>query len=133
MIASRLYLAPTRQTKLLSESSSEYDEALFLINLRLRELKLLLPLKQLALVQIRKRMASRGASVRLESELADQQEQIQDLTQLAEDWLNIAELITQQPHSLDDLSEPIKRMLQSLGIQIDSSTSINNSANSNAR
>jgi uncharacterized coiled-coil protein SlyX len=124
MNASTLCLRPNTSEK-LNSFFSKSDEALFLIELRLKEIALLVPLKQSNVLRIRWRLASRDASPRLESELAEQQEQIQDLTQLAEDWLNIAQLISQHSTSLDDLSEPIKRMLRSLGLNIPADLAIN--------
>jgi hypothetical protein len=103
----------------------EIEEALFLIRLRLNELTLLVPLKQANLALIRKRIAAQGTTVRLEFDLAEQTEQIQDLLQLAEDWLNLSELIVQQAPSFSDLSEPIQWKLRSLGLQIDAPSTSN--------
>lgn len=120
MIASRVRLTSNPPEK-QNVSCSKYNEALFLINLRLKELALLVPLKQTNIELIRKRMSGRGTSARLELELAEQQEELQDLVQLAEDWFTLAKLTTEQPSTLNDLSEPIKRLLRGLGIQFDRS------------
>jgi hypothetical protein len=100
-------------------------EALFLINLRLQELALLVPLKQMHLLLIRKWITAQGSTARLERELVDQNEQIEDLIQLAEDWLTLAELMTQQWPNFSDLSEPIQWKLRSLGIEINTLTPSN--------
>jgi hypothetical protein len=123
MILNRIRLTPALRAKLPSQGryplpsrcSAEFDEALFLINLRLRELALLLPLKLLAIKLIRKRMTAHGVTQRLELELAEQREQLKDLSQLSQYWLKLRNLITQQPSS-NNLSEPLKAILRRLGV-----------------
>ena len=130
MIANRIHLTPKLRAKLhaKAQATARADEKLFLIHLRLSELALLLPLKQLAVAQIRKRMIFCGPSPRLERELAEHQEQIQDLSQLAKDWLIQAECIFQSAAKPEALSEPIQNSLQKLGVDFEcSSTTYTNS------
>jgi hypothetical protein len=102
----------------------QFGEALFRINLRLRELLLLIPIKELNLALIRKRISAKGHSARLERDLKEQDEQIQDLIQLAEDWLNLAEFITENQPSYQSLSKPLKAMLRQLGVDFERPASV---------
>jgi hypothetical protein len=61
------------------------------------------------------RIRANGSSPALARELAQQKEQIEDLLQLVEDWLNLLGLCRQKP-DLTELSPPLKVMLRSLGI-----------------
>ena len=121
MIANRIRLTPQLRAKLKTKAQriAKAEEELFLIHLRLSELALLLPLKQLAVAQIRKRIIFSGPSLRLERELAEHQEQIRDLSQLAQDWLKVAERILQPASKSEPLSEPIRNSLQKLGVEFD--------------
>jgi hypothetical protein len=126
MICNRFRLTSTLRAKLLGKAqntAAEFDEALFLLKLRLHELTLLLPLKVKAIALVRKRMASQGVTQRLELELAEQREQLKDLSQLFQDWLKVSSFITQNQPSLDSLSEPHKAMLQKLGVSFERSSS----------
>ena len=130
MIPNRIRLTPTLRAKrdAQAQSVARADEKLFLIHLRLSELALLLPLKRLAMAQIRKRMIFSGPSTRLERELAEHQEQIRDLSQLAKDWLIQAERILRPAAKPEALSEPIQNSLQKLGVNFEcSSTTYTNS------
>ena len=121
MIANRIHLTPKLRAKLNAKAHAVAcsDEELFLIHLRLSELALLLPLKQFAVAQIRKRIIFSGPSTRLERELAEHQEQIRDLSQLAKDWLIQAERIIQPASKPEPLSKPIRNSLQKLGVEFD--------------
>ena len=121
MIRNRFYLTPQLRAKVhvKAQAAACADEKLFLIHLRLSELALLLPLKQLAVAQIRKRMICSGPSPRLERELAEHREQIQDLSQLAKDWLMQAERIIQPASKPEPLLEPMRNSLQKLGVEFD--------------
>jgi hypothetical protein len=109
MISNRVRLNPAVRVKSLGQGCesvprgcpAESDEALFLLKLRLHELTLLLPLKVKAIALVRKRMASQGVTQRLELELAEQREQLKDLSQLFQDWLKLTRFITQQQPNLD--------------------------------
>ena len=89
MIANRFYLTPQLRAKLHAKAQAAAcaNEELFLIHLRLSELALLVPLKLLAIRLIRQRIATHGTTQRLECELAEQREQLKDLSQLSHDWL----------------------------------------------
>ena len=119
MIRNRFYLTPTLRAKLQAQAHAAAcaEEELFLIHLRLSELALLVPLKLLAIKLIRQRIAAHGATPRLESELVEQREQLKDLSQLSRDWLKH---ISATP---THFSEPLKAMLQRLGVDFECSTS----------
>ena len=119
MIPNRIRLTPTLRAKrdAQAQSVARADEKLFLTNLRLSELALLVPLKLLAIKLIRQHIAVHGATPRLESELAEQREQLQDLSQLSRDWLKSISAAKNQPSS----SEPLDALLAKLGVDFNTS------------
>ena len=121
MITNRFRLTPQLRAKLKAKAQAAAcaEEELFLIHLRLSELALLLSLKRLAMAQIRKRIIFSSPSARLERELAEHQEQIKDLSQLARDWLNVAERIFRPASNSEIHSELIRNSLQKLGVEFD--------------
>ena len=119
MIANRIRLTPKLRVKLNAKAHAVAcaDEELFLIHLRLSELALLVPLKLLAIRLIRKRIQTSGTTHRLESELTQQREQLQDLSQLSRDWLRL--ISGAQTSS----SEPLRAMLHQLAVDFECSSS----------
>ena len=117
MIANRIHLTPPLRAKLHAQTQAiaKSEEELFLIHLRLSELALLVPLKLLAIRLIRQRIATHGSNQRLECELAEQQEQLKDLSQLLRDWLR------SNPAAQTSFSEPLHALLQKLGSDIECS------------
>ena len=108
MIANRIRLTPTLRAKLHAKAHAAAcaEEELFLIHLRLSELALLVPLKLLAIRLIRQRIATHGTTQRLDCELAEQREQLKDLSQLSRDWLR------SNPAAQTSFSEPLHALLQ---------------------
>jgi hypothetical protein len=106
MNANRFYFTPSQTDKI------------FLIQQKLQELALLLLSKRLHVAEIRKRIVFSSSIGCLEQELKEQYEQIEDLTQLAEDWLNFLELLREKPTIKPiELSLPFQRTLISLELQ----------------
>jgi hypothetical protein len=121
MIANRYRLTLRQQQKLSAKANelrltSDLADSQYLIMNRLRELAVLLKEKNTQFANTQLRIQTNGSSSVLVRELAQQQEQIIDLLQLAEDWRNLLELCHQKP-DLSELSPVLKVMLRSLGIQ----------------
>ena len=116
MIANRFRLTPTLRAKLNAKAHAAAcaEEELFLIHLRLSELALLVPLKLLAIRLIRKRIETFGSTQRLECELAEQCEQLKDLSQLSRDWLKTISS-TQSNSNISPCSASLNALLQQLG------------------
>jgi hypothetical protein len=122
MNANRFYFTPSLREKLRSDgraiASNQQTDKIFLIQQKLQELALLLLSKRLHVAEIRKRIVFSSSIGCLEQELKEQYEQIEDLTQLAEDWLNFLELLREKPTIKPiELSLPFQRTLISLELQ----------------
>ena len=117
MIRNRFRLTPQLRAKLHAQTQAiaKSEEELFLIHLRLSELALLVPLKLLAIRLIRQRIATHGTTQRLECELAEQQEQLKDVSQLLRDWLR------SNPAAPTSFSEPLHALLQKLAANFECS------------
>ena len=131
MISNRYRLTPKQQQKLSAQANelrlgSDLADSQYLIMNRLRELAILLTEKNNQIVNVHSRLAQRGTSQVLEREITEQREQIEDLIQLAEDWLNLLGLCRQKPAlEMAELSAPLKVMLRSLGLEIPADSAIN--------
>jgi hypothetical protein len=122
MIANRYHLTLQQQQKLSSKTKelqciSDLSDSQYLIANRLRELSLLLTEKTNQIAHTRSRLAQCGTSQVLEREIAEQREQIEDLTQLANDWLTLLGICQKKPVQ-SDLSEVIQELLHSLGLNL---------------
>jgi PHD/YefM family antitoxin component YafN of YafNO toxin-antitoxin module len=122
MISNRYRLTPEQQQKLSAKANelrlaSDLADSQYLITNRLRELAVLLTEKNHQIVNTRNRLAQRITSPVLERELTEQQEQVEDLTQLASDWLKLLGLCQREP-AQSDLSEVLQEMLHSLGLDL---------------
>jgi hypothetical protein len=122
MIANRYRLTPQQHQKLSAKAIelyciSDLSDSQYLIANRLRELAILLAEKNNQIANTSSRLAQRGTSLVLERELTEQREQIEDLTQLADDWLKLLSLSQQYPVP-SDLSEVLAQVLRSLGLDI---------------
>ena len=117
MIANRIRLTPQLRAKVHAKAQTAAcaDEELFLIHLRLSELALLVPLKLLAIRLIRQRIATHGTTQSLDCELAEQREQLKDLSQLSQDWLRSVSA------AQTSFSEPLNALLQQLGADFECS------------
>lgn len=129
MIDNRYRLTPQQRQKLRAKANefrlvSDLADSQYLIANRLRELSLLLSEKNNQIVNTCSRLAQRGTSPVLEREITEQREQIEDLTQLGEDWLNLLGLCRQKA-DLSELSPALKVMLRSLGLKIHTDSAIN--------
>ncbi len=121
MIRNRYRLTPQQKQKLSAKANelsliSDLSDSQYLIVNRLHELTVLLKEKRTQFENTQLRIQTKGPSPVLVRELKQQQEQIEDLLQLGEDWRNLLELCHQKP-DLTELSPPLKVMLRSLGIQ----------------
>jgi hypothetical protein len=125
MIANRIRLTPTLRAKLHAQTQAiaKSEEELFLIHLRLRELLMLVPLKLQAIRLIRQRIANHGTTQRLECELAEQREQLQDLSQLSRDWLKSISN-TQNNLNSSPYSASLNALLHQLRADFECSTSV---------
>lgn len=122
MIRNRYRLTPKQQQKLSAQANelrlaSDLADSQYLIMNRLRELTVLLSEKNNQIVNTRTRLAQRGTSPVLEREMAEQREQVEDLSQLAADWLKLLNLSLKNPVQ-NDLSEVLQEMLHSLGLDL---------------
>ena len=122
MISNRYRLTPKQQQKLSAKANelrlaSDLADSQYLIMNRLRELTVLLSEKNNQIVNTRTRLAQRGTSPVLEREMAEQREQVEDLSQLAADWLKLLNLSLKNPVQ-NDLSEVLQEMLHSLGLDL---------------
>jgi hypothetical protein len=122
MIRNRYRLTPQQHQKLSSKANelrltSDLADSQYLITNRLRELAVLLTEKTQQIANTRTRLAQRGTSPVLAREITEQQEQIEDLSQLADDWLKLLGLSQKKP-AQSDLSEALQEMLRSLGLDI---------------
>ncbi len=121
-LANRYRLTPEQQQKLSTKAielrlSRDLADSQYLIMNRLRELAILLTEKTHQIANTRSRLAQRGTSPVLEREIKEQREQIEDLIQLAEDWLKLLGLCQKKP-ALNELSEALQEMLRSFGLNI---------------
>jgi hypothetical protein len=122
MIRNRYRLTPKQQQQLSAQANelrlaSDLADSQYLIMNRLRELTVLLSEKNNQIVNTRTRLAQRGTSPVLEREMAEQREQVEDLSQLAADWLKLLNLSLKNPVQ-NDLSEVLQEMLHSLGLDL---------------
>lgn len=122
MIPNRYRLTPAQQQKLSAKANelrlaSDLADSQYLITNRLRELAVLLSEKNHQIVNTRSRLAQRITSPVLERELTEQREQVEDLIQLADDWLKLLNLSQKKPAE-SDLSEALQEMLHSLGLDL---------------
>jgi hypothetical protein len=126
MIPNRYRLTPQQQQKLSAKANelewiNDLSDSQYLIANRLRELAILLTEKTNQIVNTRSRLAQRGTSPVLEREIAEQREQIEDLTQLANDWLTLLGICQKKPVE-SDLCEVIQELLHSLGLNLSTRT-----------
>jgi hypothetical protein len=109
MISNRYRLMPKQQRKLSAKANelqlnSDLADSQYLITNRLRELAILLTEKTNQIANTRSRLAQRGTSQVLSREITEQREQIEDLSQLAQDWLKLLGLCQKKP-AQSNLSE----------------------------
>ena len=122
MIPNRYRFTAEQQQKLSAKANerrlgSDLADSQYLIMNRLRELAILLTEKTNQIINTRSRLAQRGTSPVLEREITEQREQVEDLIQLADDWLKLLSLSQKKPVQ-NDLSEVLQGMLRSLGLDI---------------
>jgi transcriptional regulator of heat shock response len=121
MIGNRLRLTRELRKRLCEKGAiapNPQADKIFLIRQKLQESALLLISKRLQIIDIRKRILVYGSSPSLAQELRAQSEQVEDLVQLVEDWLNFLELLREKPTiKPKDLSPPLQRTLIALELQ----------------
>jgi transcriptional regulator of heat shock response len=91
MISNRFRLKTPilRETPRTSRAFNQRADRLFLLQQNLQELTLLLLSKRLQIIEIKRRILVYGSSACLQQALREQQEQVEDLSQLVEDRLKV--------------------------------------------
>jgi transcriptional regulator of heat shock response len=98
MIRNRFRLTSAQRETLRNSSAfNQRAERIFLIGQNLQELTLLLLSKRLQIVEIKRRILVYGSSACLQQALREQQEQVEDLTQLVEDRFNVLGFLLEKP------------------------------------
>ncbi|MCG9891353.1 MAG: hypothetical protein MH252_09775 [Thermosynechococcaceae cyanobacterium MS004] len=113
----RKVVVPSNHVSTLAEDLLKREEALYLIDFRLRESALLESLKQRNLESLYSRLKHRGYTQSLERELERQQQELKTLNFIASEWQSLAEKIAEGPCELSDEGQIL---LKSLGVDIPS-------------
>lgn len=113
----RKVVAPSNYVSALAEDLSKREEALYLIDLRLKELTLQASVKESNLESLRSRLKNRGYSPSLDRELGIQERLLKELIRFATEWQSLAEKISEGPCELSDEGQIL---LKSLGVDIPS-------------